>query len=278
MIRTETQHGWWLVTHSDHARLAASIAREWGNATFPRPEPRTSLLAAILRHEDALHQPDLTPEIAADGQPLAVSRAMLGAAIPLRGIDLDQNLARRTRAVQLVAADDPYAALLVALQTEDELTRLADRSALTTQQNSLLQRFLDEEVRFRDQLRLEIDEDPFIAPREKTPQKIAENFALFQAWDRLSMLLCLSLNPSAADSGIDLLPALRQSSGQPVEIRLEPLGPRHFRLNPWPIAQPELRLELAARQVIGRQFSSRETLAEAYEAASEEKFVFRLSA
>lgn len=278
MIRTATQHGWWLVTHSDHARLAAAIAREWGNATFRRPEPRTSLLSAIQRHEDAMHLLDQTPEIAPDGQPLAFSREMLGEKILLHPADLDHRLALRAQAVHLVAADDPYAALLLAMQTEDDLTRLADRAALAPQQNALLDRFLDQEIRFRDQLLLEIEEDPFLAARDKTAGRIAENFALLHAWDRLSMLLCLSLNGPISDQPIDLLPALPQTSGGTAAIRVEPLGPRHFRLNPWPLAQPELRSELAARQVIGRQFSSRETLAEACNAAAEEKFVLRLTA
>lgn len=278
MIRIETQHGWWLVTHSDHARLAAAIAREWGNESFRRPEPRTSLLSAIQRHEDAMHPLDQTPEITADGQPLGFSHEMLGKKLPLDGASLDQNLALRTQAVRLVAADDPYAALLIAMQTEHELAHLADRSALTAQQDSLLDQFLDEEVRFRDQLRLEIEEDPFIAARQKTTHWIGENFALFQAWDRLSMLLCLSLNGAAPEQGTGHLPALPQQSGKAISVRVESPGPRHFRLDPWPLAQPELRLELAARQVIGRQFSGRGTLADAYNAAPEERFIVRLSA
>ena len=278
MIRTQTQHGWWLVTHFDHARLAASIAREWGNESFRRPEPRTSVLSAIQRHEDYLRRRDQQPEIAADGRPLAFSREMFSGKILLDGAALDRDLADRTRAVRLVAADDPYAALLIAMLTEDELTRLADRSTLTAQQSALLDLFLQEESGFRKQLRMEIEEDPFVAAREKTTRWIAENFALFQTWDRLSMLACLSLNAVDSSGPIDLPPALPQQSGDDIPMRVEPFGPRHFRLAPWPLAQPELRLELPARQVIGHQFTQRETLADAYALAREEKFIVRLSA
>ena len=32
MLRMETETGWWLITHPDHARLAGDFAAAWGNA------------------------------------------------------------------------------------------------------------------------------------------------------------------------------------------------------------------------------------------------------
>ena len=40
MLRLETETGWWLVTHPDHARLAGAFAERWGNDRFLPPEPR----------------------------------------------------------------------------------------------------------------------------------------------------------------------------------------------------------------------------------------------
>jgi len=40
MLRLETETGWWLVTHPDHARLAGAFAERWGNEKFLPPEPR----------------------------------------------------------------------------------------------------------------------------------------------------------------------------------------------------------------------------------------------
>ena len=36
MLRLETETGWWLVTHPDHARLAGAFAERWGNDVFFR--------------------------------------------------------------------------------------------------------------------------------------------------------------------------------------------------------------------------------------------------
>ena len=44
MLRMESETGWWLITHPDHARLAGDFAAAWGNERFRRPEPRARVL------------------------------------------------------------------------------------------------------------------------------------------------------------------------------------------------------------------------------------------
>ncbi len=34
MLRLESETGWWLVTHVDHAHLAGAFAAQWGNDLF----------------------------------------------------------------------------------------------------------------------------------------------------------------------------------------------------------------------------------------------------
>jgi len=48
MLRMESETGWWLITHPDHARLAGAFATAWGNALFRKPEPN----ACPARHFD----------------------------------------------------------------------------------------------------------------------------------------------------------------------------------------------------------------------------------
>ena len=38
MLRLESESGWWLITHQNHARLAGAFAAEWGNAQFRRAQ------------------------------------------------------------------------------------------------------------------------------------------------------------------------------------------------------------------------------------------------
>ena len=73
MLRLETETGWWLVTHPDHARLAGAFAERWGNERFLPPEPRAHVLKGIARHDDGWLARDATPQITRQGKPSAFS-------------------------------------------------------------------------------------------------------------------------------------------------------------------------------------------------------------
>ncbi len=73
MLRLETETGWWLVTHPDHARLAGAFAERWGNDLFLAPEPREHVLRGIARHDDGWAARDALPQITRQGKPSAFS-------------------------------------------------------------------------------------------------------------------------------------------------------------------------------------------------------------
>ena len=78
MLRLETETGWWLVTHPDHARLAGSFAKRWGNDLFIAPEPREHVLRGINRHDDGWAARDAVPQITRQGKPSAFSHELVG--------------------------------------------------------------------------------------------------------------------------------------------------------------------------------------------------------
>ena len=53
MLRLESETGWWLVTHVDHAHLAGAFAEQWGNDLFLAPEPRARVLRRTCRELNA---------------------------------------------------------------------------------------------------------------------------------------------------------------------------------------------------------------------------------
>lgn len=280
MFRIETQHGWWLVTHPDHARLAAAFAREWGNQQFRNPEPRTRVLRAIASHDDGWREHDASPSITRDGRPAAFSVEQVGNSLAFQDdrfafpdMDLAAYLALRARTVRHVVGEDAYSALLIAMHTGKLLTRHLDHTSLTSHQLSLLNRFLREEDEFQQQLRSIIDEDAYLTAREKQDAVIEENFRLLQACDHLSQLAGI-----AFDQPFHLLHPLALRDGGTTPVQVLPLAPRHFRLTPWTFAEPEMRFEFPARHVIGRSFSSAESLAETYNAAPIETLSILLSA
>ena len=78
MLRLETETGWWLVTHPDHARLAGAFAERWGNEMFLPPEPRGRVLKGIARHDDGWTARDAMPQITRQGKPSAFSVELVG--------------------------------------------------------------------------------------------------------------------------------------------------------------------------------------------------------
>jgi hypothetical protein len=93
MLRLETETGWWLITHPDHARLAGAFAQRWGNDRFPQPEPREHVLRGIARHDDGWAVRDAEPQITRQGRPSAFSTELVGKYSGFEEIDLVDYLA-----------------------------------------------------------------------------------------------------------------------------------------------------------------------------------------
>src|ERR1700683_3972963 len=134
MLRLETETGWWLVTHPDHARLAGAFAERWGNDRFLPPEPRVHAVKGIARHDDGWLMRDAKPQITRQGKPSAFSTELVGKYSAFEEIDLAEYLDVRDRAVKLVAESDPFAAILVSMHTYNLLSERADRSTIVADQ------------------------------------------------------------------------------------------------------------------------------------------------
>lgn len=272
MLRMKTETGWWLITHPDHARLAGEFAAAWGNAVFRRPEPRARVLYGIAAHDDGWTTRDAKPSITRQGKPSAFSTELVGKYSAFEEIDLVDYLAVRERAVRIIAENDPYAGLLIALHTYNLLTAHADRSTISVAQLPLLDAFLDGQRAYQSELRAAIALDSTLSSEEKDAQTIDEHFRLLQACDNLSLLTCVSFSAPA-----DLLHPLPLCDGRTSEVRVLPMGPRHFRLEPWPFDEPEKVFNFPARHVEGERFGSSAELEMAYAAAPSETLTVRLS-
>ena len=272
MLRMETETGWWLIRHPDHARLAGDFAAAWGNARFRRPEPRARVLKGIACHDDGWAARDAHPAITRQGKPSAFSIELVGKYSAFEEIDLEEYLAVRERAVRIIAEEDPYAGLLISMHTYNLLTAHADRSTIAPDGLAVLDEFLERQRAYQDELRLRIVADATIKPEEKSEQVIVEHFRLLQACDNLSLLTCV-----AFDRPAHLLHPLPLNGGGVSEVEVLPMGPRHFRLTPWPFAQRELSFTFPARHVVGKIFGSSAELERAFAAAEEAELTVALA-
>lgn len=272
MLRMESETGWWLITHPDHARLAGAFAEAWGNTEFRKPEPCARVLHGIACHDDGWAVRDAHPAITGQGKPSAFSVELVGKYSAFEEIDLADYLAVRDRAVRIVAEQDPYAGLLIAMHTCNLLTEHADRSTITADGLLLLDAFLEQQRGYQDELRAAIAADDSLTESEKKSEMIVEHFRLLQACDNLSLLTCV-----AYASPAHLLHPLPLYGGGASEVKVLPIGSRHFRLEPWPFAEEELVFRFPARHVEGKTFNSSAELGAAFDAAKVEELRVTLS-
>ena len=273
MLRLETETGWWLVTHPDHARLAGAFAERWGNDLFLSPEPREHVLRGIARHDDGWAARDASPQITRQGKPSAFSTELVGKYSGFEEIDLVDYLAVRDRAVRLIAEEDPYAAVLISMHTYSLLNDHADRSTIVPAELPLLDRFLEGQKAFQDSMRNQIASIPNLKPEHKTEDAILDHFRLLQANDYLSLLTCVDFQKP-----VDLLHALPARGGKRIPIQARAISTRHFVLDPYPFAERSLSFHFPARHAKGKLFSSAKELQDAFAAAPVEMLSVTVSA
>lgn len=273
MLRQETQTGYYLITHPDHARLAAEFAAHWGNHNFPKPEPRAHVLKGIAEHDDGWKTRDAHPQITRQGKPSAFSTELVGKYSAFEEIDLADYLAVRDSAVRQIAQEDPYAALLIAEHTYNLLSEHADRSSIAPEQLPLLDTFLANQKIFQQSLRDQIAKNLAIPAEQKSSDVIEHNFHLLQATDNLSLLTCVDFRQPS-----HLLHHLPQLQGPPTQVKVNSVGERHFVLTPYPFDQPYLTFEFHARYITPKLFANHAALQALYAAAPIETLTVKLSA
>jgi hypothetical protein len=263
MLRLETETGWWLVTHPDHARLAGAFAERWGNHLFRSPEPRANVLRGIARHDDGWLARDAAPQVTRQGKPSAFSSELVGKYSAFEEIDLADYLAVRDRAVRLIAAEDAYAALLISMHTYSLLNDHADRSTIASEQLPLLDQFLEQQRSFQQSLEQQIAANRLFTQEHASAPAILDHFRLLQATDNLSLLTCVDFRQPA-----HLLHPLPLRNGGHSAVKVRAAAPRHFVLDPYPFAEPSLSFLFPARHVEGKLFPSAAELQHQFNAAT----------
>jgi hypothetical protein len=266
MLRSESENGWWLVTHPDHARLAGQFAEHWGNERSVSPEPRADVLEGIKTHDDGWTARDAAPEITEQGKPSAFSTELVGKYSAFEEIDLLDYLAVRRQAVDTVVRRNAYAGLLVSMHTFDLLANRADRSTIRADQLPFLDAFLEDQKALQHKVRSQLNEDSRYQATDVSVERIENHFRLLQACDNLSLLTCVDYPGSA-----NLLHALPVTGNSREPVIVEHIGVRHFRLAPYPFDTSPLTFEFPARFVKPLSFASKEELRGKFNAAEVHK-------
>ena len=271
MLRQKTPEGWFLIRHPDHAALAGQFAQAWGNGTFRKPEPFVDWAEGVRRHDDGWAERDRTPTITSAGKPSAFGADLVGGYTAFEEIDLPEYLGVRGKAMEIVAVDNAYAAILISMHTCNLLTEHADRSTIRPEQLVLLDRFLTDQRQRQLELRAEASASGRFSDGDLTVERLLENFRLLQACDNLSLLSCVDFDKPAT-----LLHPLPLTNGGTSGVTVQRSALRTFRLDPWPFAVDSLEFEIPGRPVSGDLFPSSKALQEQYAGATTTMLTVRI--
>ena len=191
MLRLESETGWWLVTHVDHAHLAGAFANQWGNDRFLAPEPRDRVLRGINAHDDGWAARDRQPQITRQGKPSAFSVELVGkysAFEEIRPCRLSRRCVNGPSAWW--RKHGAYAALPGFHADGYNLltTARADRSTRKRRSFRCSRHFSSGSQRSRSDLQARLTEHEQLTPEEISPARIENHFRLLQACDNLSLL------------------------------------------------------------------------------------------
>jgi hypothetical protein len=261
MLRIETDTGWILVEHPEHARLAGKFAEHWGNSEFAAPEPRADILTAVARHDDAWSRRDAEPFLTPQGRPSAFSRELVGKYSAFEEIDLADYLAVRERAADIVAADNPYAAIVISMHTVDLVTEQADLTRLSEPDRALHRAFVERQLHLQRKMVAALARNPAYAEAVEAG-RLFRAFEFLQACDSLSLTVCVRY-----PAPIPLRHRHPRRAGMPAELQCLPLGGDAYRVAPYPFDEDELSFALPCRIIEGSVFRDQATFRSAYASA-----------
>jgi hypothetical protein len=250
MLRFETEKGWRLITHPEHAALAGRVATSWGNELFQEPVPRAEVLAAIFRHDDGWKARDAFPLLTKAGKPAAFSKELVGKYSAFEEIEMSDYLAVRGRALEIIAAENPFAAVLVSMHTCNLLTERADRTTIAAKDLPLLDDFVAEQLNRQRQLKAKLTKA--YPPQVLTDEAWLQSFRLLQACDNMSLCACVCY-----DKVNSLLHPLALVSGAATPVKTTPLASDTWELDPFPLNPDKPhQFDFSYREIHQKEFSS----------------------
>jgi len=197
-----------------HAWLSGQLARAWGNARFPAPEPWEEVCLGAEQHDLGMAEWDGKPKL----------NPRTGLPRSFMELELDDHLEVWWRAAPLVLQQSRYAALLVSMHG----TALYERRRVPPAEQERVAAFLDGQRELQSRLLADFDE-----------QQVRRNQRLVWTWDSLSLGLLLGWAPfelkavPAADDDVD------------IEVT-------DHTLDPWPFTAPRIELRCEGRRLSGR--------------------------
>ncbi len=243
-----------LIRQTDHAVLAADLARHWGNASFAAPFPRDPVVFAAEHHDDGWSIWEAAPRV----DP-TTRRPYQFTALPIA-----EHVGFYRSGIESVVARDPYAGLLTAMHLAGlyQLRYGTDRHiqprSLPEDEERLKRRFVDELSQQQQALRQDL-------PRQGVPAAWLEerrlwcNYKLLQVYDRLSLYFCV-----APPRPFVLEPVPVDYDGRESQLTLRPESECRVSFAPYPFDRSPLTVTVRAAVVPDRDYEGNEDFRHAF--------------
>ena len=256
MLLRQDDRGVLAIGQTSHAWISGQLARAWGNACFPAPEPHEEVCLAAEQHDVGMALWDLEPTRNPD----------TGLPYSFMEMQLAEHLGLWSAAPRRLLTQSRYSALLVSMHGARLYAR-RDLDALSEHEATAVREYLAAQRRLQAELVESLAADPRTAPSVEEPA-LADNSQLIWAWDFLSLAVCLDWAPRPA-------PKVPSSDGR-VELALSPAGgERRFGLEPWPFDSARVPVHCDARRLPER-FQTAEEMKAGLAAAPWETVEFEL--
>ncbi len=259
MLLRDDGRGVLAIGQASHAWISGQLARAWGNARFPAPEPWEEVCLAAEQHDVGMSVWDLEPSRDPNtGLPYSFMDMPLGTHIELW----------REAPRQLIG-QSRYAALLVSMHGS-RLYRRRDLDRLSDAEAAAVRGYLAGQRRLQRQLVSSLAADPLSADCVEEPW-LARNSQLLWTWDFLSLAICLDWSPRA----VSAVPARHGA----VEMQLSvDSGKGRLRLEPWPFEADVIAVWCEGRRLDRRGYAGDRALRSALGSAPWEMARFELAA
>jgi hypothetical protein len=261
VIVSRRPEGLVLVRQVDHQEQCGLMAAAWGNAGFARPEPFAPLAEAAAVHDEGWRAWEEAPRVGEDGAP-----------VDFPHIDRPTHVALYGDGIAEAVARDPRTGLIVSMHGlglyEGRLGLDEGPATPRRARPPAVQAFLAAQDTLQGELRERI------GGGRALEEWAWAGYRLLQTWDVMSLHLTWRAQAAGRET---TLPQVPRTAGDPgVTLTLRPLDALTAACDPWPFAEGEVALPVAARTIEDRRYASDADLQGALRAAPWETRAHRL--
>lgn len=254
-----------LVTQPNHGRSCGVFVEAWGNDTFSRPEPFDCVHYAAAHHDDGWQESDEKVLFDTDTN------------LPMNflAVDLFDHPNFYRAGMQQAAARDEYAGLLVGMHWIGLYNnRWGTQQGLTFEVSPELREHLDgvgmaEEKRWAEIKPRLWDRGTL---RSLLESELWRNYELVQAWDFLSLFVCLNDMSRPTKHEIPLVPT---SGDEKVNLTLTVRTGGVIEVNPYPFNVDQVVVEIPCKTIPADGWSNEQEARERIRDAAEQNIVAR---